>query len=513
MASVRVFSSAIIGLDAVQIEVEVDATPGLHSFTIVGLPDKSVEESKDRIAAAIRNSGFKGPKQKSNRIIVNLAPADIRKEGPAFDLPIALGYLAASKQLVLPEKKSIILGELSLNGNIRPVSGVLATAVMAKSKKATEVIVPAENADEASVVKGINVIPVKCLADVIGHLRGQSPITPLPSFDYKNHLVLEGQEEYDTDLSDIRGQENAKRALLIAASGGHNLMMSGPPGTGKTLLAKAMPSIMPPLTLEEAIEVTKIYSVAGMTIGKKLTTTRPFRNPHHTTSAVAVVGGGSWPKPGEVSLAHRGVLFLDELPEFSRGVIESLRQPLENGSVTVSRAATSVTFPSRFLLVAAMNPCPCGNYGNEQIACICTPSSLNNYQKKVSGPLLDRIDLQVIYSHGTGLKFQTKSSVTSSHVREKVLQARAVQEERFKGQKIFTNAEMSPRTIEKFCPLNDDCMNLMRTAMDKYSLSGRGYHKVQKVARTIADLDGKRNIDMNHLAESLTYRIQQENEA
>ncbi len=510
MASIRVFSGAVVGLEALPIEVEVDSTPGLHTFNIVGLPDKTVEESKDRIAAAIRNSGFIAPNQKNRRVVVNLAPADVRKEGPAYDLPIALGYLLTSDQLAFDTLGKVFVGELSLDGSLRKVNGVLPVAFMAKRRGFKEIVVPRANADEASIVSDLRVIGANKLDELSSYLSDKLTIEPAPEFDYGNFCVKASSSETgnDVDLKHVKGQETAKQALVIAASGGHNMLMQGPPGSGKTLLAQALAGILPPMSREEALEVTKIYSVCGLIGEEPIIHKRPFRNPHHITSAVAIVGGGSWPKPGEISLAHRGVLFMDEFPEFPRNVLESLRQPMESGEIVVSRAASSLKFPSRFMLIAAMNPCPCGNYGDQIKPCVCSPQNIYRYQKKVSGPVLDRIDIQINVPGETYDNLSSDvSGMTSSEAREIITTARKIQQTRFAGTRFLTNSEMGPKEIKKFCELTSDAEAAVKSVVISKGVSGRGYHKILKVARTIADIKNHKLIEANDVAEAVGYRM------
>ena len=515
MPSFKVFSAAVIGLDAFPIDVEVDSTPGLHSLNIVGLPDKSVQESKDRIESAIKNSGFIAPKKKNQRVIVNLAPADIKKEGPSYDLPIALGYLLATKQIKLTGPKRLFLGELSLDGSLRRVSGILSVALMANEDGFDELILPAENTTEASVVKDLRIIGINNLAQLVKHLTGETIVEPAKHLDYDYWaLNAPGSDELsDFDVYHIRGQENAKRALVIAASGGHNILMHGPPGSGKSLLAQGLSTILPSMNRDEALEVTKIHSICGLIKDQPIITARPFRNPHHSTSAVAVVGGGTWPKPGEISLAHRGVLFLDELPEFPRSVIEALRQPMEGGHVVVSRASSSVRFPARFMLVAAMNPCPCGNYGDDIKSCICTAAVIYKYQRKISGPMLDRIDIQINVPRETYSKMSGEpTGPKSAELREIVAKRREIQTKRLVGTRLHTNSEMGPKEIKKYCQLTPEAEELVKNAVVSHNLSGRGYHKILKIGRTIADLADSPIIQANHIAEAIAYRIKPEGE-
>jgi len=499
----KVFSSAVLGIDAYRVEVEVDITSGLPTYTTVGLPEASVKESKERVKSAIGNSGYRFP---DDRITVNLAPAAIKKEGTGFDLPIALGILAATG--IIPQEiisRYLILGELSLDGRVKPVRGSLPMALAAKKAGYKAIMVPFDNSLEASVVTDIEVLPVKTLSQVVAFLTGFSKIVPA-----KTDLgdIFERDGHFAVDFAEVMGQEHVKRALEIAAAGGHNLLMIGPPGSGKTMLAKRISTILPPFTFSEAIETTKIFSVVGMLEkDQALITRRPFRAPHHTISDAGLIGGGHIPRPGEVSLAHNGVLFLDELPEFKKHVLEVLRQPLEDLRVTISRASTTLTYPSSFMLVAAMNPCPCGYYSDPKHACRCTYQQIHRYRSKISGPLLDRIDIHVEVPAVPYKDLMTESTAEpSADIGQRVAAARSIQSGRFTRAKIYSNAQMSSRHIKTHCKIDEASRGLLEAAIDKLGLSARAFNRVLKIARTIADLEAEPNILVDHISEAIQYR-------
>jgi magnesium chelatase family protein len=500
----KVYSAAIVGLEGQLIEIEVDLLPGLPAVNVVGLPDTAVQEARERVRSAVRNSGCVFP---NRRITVSLAPADIRKEGPSFDLPIAVGVVIASEQVVADTSGCLFLGELSLDGRLRSTHGVLPMVGLARESGMKHVFVPACDAAEAALVEGVDVYPVEHFADLVGHLAGAAPIQP---YVRSGQPFAESAHYEGTDFAEVRGQEHVKRALEVAAAGGHNLLMVGPAGAGKTLLARALPSILPSMAPDEALMVTRIYSVAGLLAREvPLITQRPFRAPHHTVSQAGLVGGGRQPRPGEISLSHRGVLFLDELPEFGQQTLEVLRQPLEDHIVTISRAQGSVTFPANFMLIAAMNPCPCGNYGDPTKPCVCAESAVSRYQRRISGPLIDRID---IFVEVPRIDYEKLASLEpaepSCSVRDRVNAARGMQLKRFHERTAQSNAEMSPADVRDFCQaeLSEDVRSFLKLATDQLSLSARAFHRILKVARTIADVSGCKEINTAHVAEAVQYR-------
>ncbi len=517
----KTYSAQTVGLGAKIVDVEIDLSKGLNSFTIVGLPDKGVEESKDRVSASIKNSGFTSPKSQNQKVVVSLAPADLKKEGPVFDVAISLAYMLAHEDIDFDSEKKLFLGELSLDGNVRSVNGVLPIVAEAKARGFLEIFVPKDNAREAALVSGIKIYPVDNLKEIIDHLNDPSEVknsklhgagknvSKKISTQPQTKIVVEDDEIFAIDFSEIKGQETAKRGLEIAAAGGHNIAMYGPPGTGKTMLAKAFSHILPPLLYEEILEITSIHSVAGI-LKKDIITKSPVRNPHHTASYVSIVGGGVIPKPGEVTLAHHGVLFLDEFPEFERKVIETLREPLEEGEISISRAKGTHTFPANFILIAAMNPCPCGNAGSKTKDCICKPHDIARYQRKISGPIIDRIDMWVEVSQIDYEKLSDrKTSVPESKlIKERVMSARKIQKERFDEakRKIKTNSEMEAKDIGKLINIDDKVKEILNMSAKKLNLSARAYHRVIKLGRTIADLEGSKEINSSHILEALQYR-------
>jgi len=516
MSFAKVYSAQVNLLSGVIVTIEVDLSRGLHAFNVVGLPDKAVDESKDRVSGAIKNSGYKSPKASNQKIVVSLSPADLKKEGPFFDLAIALSYMLAAGDIKFNPEKKIFLGELGLDGTLRRIRGALPLAEAAKRAGFEEIYLPAENAEEAALVEGIKIFGAKSLREVVAHIdelaskladkdkeikKKKINAQPKTKINYKRETKI-------GDFADVRGQEGAKRGLEIAAAGGHNIAMYGAPGTGKTMLARVFSGLLPDLSTEEVLEITGIHSVAGSTQGE-LVCFPPFRAPHHTSSYVSLIGGGTYPKPGEVTLAHRGVLFLDEFPEFEKRVIESLRQPLEDNIVSISRARGSAIFPSNFILVAAMNPCPCGNSGSKTKACICKPSDLDRYKRKLSGPIMDRIDLWVSVGNVDYKKLgEEGSGEKSEKIKDRVARAREIQKDRFNklGRKINTNSEMGVKDLSSIVKLSKEVRELLDSSAERLALSARAYHRVLKIARTIADLEDSEDIKANHILEAIQYR-------
>lgn len=499
----KIFSAALIGLETKTIEIEAEVSSGLRHFQIIGLPDKAIQEAAQRVGIALKNSGFPSPFNLPQKVVISLAPADLKKEGSLYDLPIAISYLLASGNLYCSPEKKLFLGELSLEGKLKRIKGAILFAFHAKKENFSEIILPKENAKEAAIVKGIKVLGMNDLKEVVGYLKNEIKISP-ENFEFEK----ESLEEEEIPLNEIYGQDVAKEALQICAAGGHHLFFLGPPGVGKSLLAKSVCSILPPLDFEESLEITKIYSLAGLLPSDKpLIQKRPFRSPHHTISEVALLGGGNPPMPGEITLAHKGVLFLDEFPEFHRDVLESLRQPLEEGRITIMRSKYRVSFPAQFTLIAASNPCPCGYYGDEEVLCKCQYSQIKKYQRKLSGPLIDRIDLFVTVPRIKFEKIERKNQdFDVNKIREKILRAKEIQKERFKNEKISSNSQMGIKEIKKYCQIDERSKNLLKKSIDCGEISIRGYHKILKVARTISDLENEEKISFESVARALFFR-------
>lgn len=502
----RVKTGTVIGLNAYEVWVETDVINSLPSISIVGLPDCAINEARDRVKSAIKNSGFTFP---SRKVVINLAPADLKKNGTSFDLPIAIGVLIEEEVLTQEQVENYaFIGELALDGLIRPVAGVLPLVIGLKEAGLKNIIVPEQNAKEAGLIEDVNIYGASHLGDVVSHFTNNK--LPQVKIDAKQYLSSKQKEEYNYDFKDVKGQHKAKKALEIAAAGGHNILMIGSPGSGKTLMAKCFASILPPLELEEALELTKIYSVSGLLSEQEpLVTQRPFRSVHHTASANGIIGGGSNPKPGEITLSHRGVLFLDEMVEFPRNVLEVLRQPIEDGEIVISRAKHSIKYPADFMLLGAMNPCPCGYLGDKEKQCSCSDFQINRYLAKLSGPLLDRIDLQIDVPRLTQAQLlnSTENEESSSTIRNRVIKARKIQIERYKNENILTNSELNSKLIKKYCVIDESLKEILKSAVIKYQLSGRRYDRILKLARTIADLDGSENIGQIHLMQALQYKM------
>ncbi|MBR5809709.1 MAG: YifB family Mg chelatase-like AAA ATPase, partial [Clostridia bacterium] len=498
----KAYSVGLLGIDGFSVCVEADITGGLPGFEIVGLPDAAVKESKERIRSGIKNSGYVFP---SKKLIINLAPANLRKEGPGYDLPIAVSIMAASGQIAMPNEDTIFIGELSLDGSVNHVTGVLPMVIAGYKKGFKNFFVPKANAKEASVIDGVNIYPVSNLGELFRHLKGEDEIE---TFKVSEEELFLKNTDTLLDFCDVKGQESAKRALEVAAAGNHNVLLIGSPGTGKTMLAQRMPSILPDLSFEEALEVSKIHSIAGtLPEGTPLLTQRPFRNPHHTISSAGLSGGGTVPRPGELSLAHNGVLFLDELPEFKRDALEVMRQPLEDGKVTISRVNATLTYPCNMMLIASMNPCKCGYFGDANRECTCTPAQIHQYRSKISGPLLDRIDIQVEVANVNYKDLSsTQKGETSKEIKERVNRARQIQRERYKEFGIYANSQLTAGMLSEFCRLQDAENNILKMAFDKLGLSARAHSRILKVARTIADLAGEKDITSSHIAEAIQYR-------